>query len=190
MKRFMFLLVLVLMGGFVLTGCKGDKKAEETRHEEKIEGKEEIENLYLTEKEVKAFIKAFPVFVEITKKKEKEIGPLADKDDLVSGMKFAGELKEYKEEIDAALKDYGLTLESFGAAYAKVMSSFFYGQMGGASEQMKKLLDNPNITEEQKEEIRKNIKETEESEEMKVMKANWEIVKEYKSEIEELFKEK
>jgi len=190
MKRFMFLSVLLLLGSFVLTGCKGDKKADETSAEKKIEAKEEAENLLLTEKEVKAFIKAFPVFVEITKQKEKEIGPLADKEDLLSGMKFAGELKEYKEEIDAALKDYGFTLESFGAAYAKVMGAFFYGQMGGANEAMKKLLDNPNVPEEQKEEIRKNLKETEETKEMKALKENWEIVKKYKGEIENLFKEK
>jgi hypothetical protein len=86
MKRFMFLLVLLLIVGFFASGCKGDKKAGETSTEKKIEGKEELENLYLTEKEVKAFIKAFPVFVEITKKKEAEIGPLSDREDLVSGM--------------------------------------------------------------------------------------------------------
>lgn len=164
MKRFMFLSVLFLIVGFFAAGCKGDKKAGETSAEKKIESKEEKESLYLTEKDVKAFIKAFPVFVEITKKAEKEIGPLTDKKDLLSGMKFTGELKEYKEEVDAALKDYGFTLESFAATYAKVMGAFFYGQMGGASIE-------------------------DESEEAKAFKANWEIVKKYKSEIENLFKE-
>jgi len=189
MKRFMFLSVLLLLGSFVLTGCKGDKKADETSAEKKIEAKEEAENLLLTEKEVKAFIKAFPVFVEITKQKEKEIGPLADKEDLLSGMKFAGELKEYKEEIDAALKDYGFTLESFGATHNKILGAIVYGQMESATgEMMKKMLDNPNVPEEQKEEMRKSLKETEESGEMKASKENWKIVEKYRSEIENLFK--
>jgi len=129
------------------------------------------------------------VFVEITKQKEKEIGPLADKEDLLSGMKFAGELKEYKEEIDAALKDYGFTLESFGATHNKILGAIVYGQMESATgEMMKKMLDNPNVPEEQKEEMRKSLKETEESGEMKASKENWKIVEKYRSEIENLFK--
>jgi hypothetical protein len=190
MKRFMFLSVLLLLASFLATGCgKGEEKAGETSTEKRIEKKEEVESLYLTEKEVKAFIKAFPVFAEITRKKGEEVEPLTEREDLVSGVRFAGALKEYQEEIDAALKDYGFTLESFSAVHVKIMGAFVYGQMQGATEEMKKLLDNPNIPEEQKEEIRKSLKETEESEEAKASKKNWEIVKKYKSEIENLFKE-
>ncbi len=187
----MFLSVLFLLVGFLATGCsKGEEKTGETNAEKKMEKKEEDENLYLIEKEVKAFIKAYPVFVEITKKKEKDIEPLADNDDLVSGMKITAEFEEYKNEIDAALKEYGFTLESFGAAYGKIMAAYAYGQMAGAAEDMmKKMLNDPNVPEEQKEELRKSIKETEESEEMQASKKNWEIVKGYKSEIESLFKE-
>lgn len=187
MKRFAFLSVLFLIICFLPTCC--GKEEEKAAEEKKIE-KKEVENLYSTEKEVESFIKAFPVFVEITKKKEKDIEPLADKDDFASGMRLTGEFKEYKEEIDAALKDYGFTLESFGAAYGRIMAAYAYGQMAGATEEMmKKMLDNPNVPEEQKEELRKSIKEAEESEEMQATKKNWAIVEKYKGEIEELFKE-
>lgn len=191
MKKCMLLFVMFLVVSFLQTGCsKGEEKADKTSTEKKMENKEEEENLYLTEKEVKGFIKAFPVFVEITKQKEEDIEPLADKDDFASGMRLTTEFMKYKDEIDAALKEYGFTLESFSAAYGKIMAAYAYGQMAGATgEMMKKMLDNPNIPEEQKEEIRKSLKESEESEEMQASKKNWEIVKEYKSEIENLFEE-
>ena len=191
MKRFMFVFVLFLLVGFLAAGCKGKEKAGKSGETGAVKkAEEQAEDLLLTEKEVTNFIDAYPVFVEITRKKEKEIEPLTDKENLLSGMQFAEEFKEYAEEIEAALRKYGFTLESFGAAYAKVMGAFFYGQMRGAGGAMEKLLDNPDIPEEQKEEIRKSLEETEESEEMKATKENWELVKKHKSEIEELFKEK
>ena len=192
MKRFMFLFVLVVIVCFLSSGCgKGEEKAGEASAKKQIESKEKAEDLLLTEKEVTSFIDAYPVFVEITRKKEKEIEPLADKENLLNGVRFAEEFKEYGEELESALGKYGFTLESFGAAFGKIMGAIVYGQMESTTgEMMKKMLDNPNVPEEQKEEIRKNLKETEESAEMKAMKANWEIVKEYKDEIEELFKEK
>ena len=193
MKRFMCLLLLLLLVGFTITGCKGDKKAKESEKKSKIEEKTEAENLFLTEKEVKAFIKAFPVFVEITKQKEKEVKPLAEKENLLNEMKLVGEFKEYKEEVDGALKKYGFTLESFAATYGKVMGAFVYGQMdealGGSGEGMKKMLDNPLIPEAEKEEIRKSLKEAEESEEMKACKENWKIVKKHEGKIKNLFEE-
>jgi type III secretory pathway component EscV len=199
MKKLVFLSLVLLLAFFVLTGCKGEKKEKEAdvSTEKKIEEKEEAENLYLTEKEVKAFIEAFPVFVEITKKKEKEVEPLTDREDLLGGIKFAGEIKEYKEEIDAALKDYGFTFESFASAYGKVFSAVAYGEMAKAFEQagegMKQMLDNPLLSEEEKEEIRKNLeeaKEAKESEEMKACKENWKIVQKYEDEIIKILGEK
>jgi hypothetical protein len=192
MKRFILVSLSLLLVGFLTTGCgKGEEKATETSTEKKVKEEEKTEDLYLTEKEVIAFTSAYPVFVEITKKKEKDIEPLADKEDLLSSMKYSGELKEYKDEMDAALKEYGFTLESFGAAYGKIMAAYAYGQMQGATgEMMKKMLDNPDVPDERKEEIRKSIKEAEESEEMKACKENWEIVKKHKEELENLLKEK
>jgi type III secretory pathway component EscV len=191
MRKFMYLSVLFLLVGFLATGCKGKGKGEKTgvaSTEKKVE--EQAENLLLTEKEVTAFIEAYPVFVEITKKKEKEIEPLTDKENLVSGMQFAKEFEEYAEEIESALGKYGFTLESFGATHNKIMGAIVYSQMESATgEMMKKMLDNPNVPEEQKEEIRKNLKETEESEEIKAAKENWKIVEKYRSEIESLFRD-
>ncbi len=192
MKRFMLLFVLFVIVCFLATGCgKGEEKAGETSAKKQVESKEKAEDLLLTEKEVIAFIDAYPVFVEITKQKEKEVEPLADKRSPLSGMKFAEEFKEYAEEIEGALEKYGFTLESFGATHNKILGAIVYSQMESATGgMMKKMLDNPNVPEEQKEEIRKNLKETEESEEMKACKANWEIVEKHKSQIEKLFKEK
>ncbi|MBN1694898.1 hypothetical protein JW879_05815 [candidate division WOR-3 bacterium] len=189
MKRFVLLLVLLLLGGLVLTGCKGDKKAGETSARKEAAAKEEEENLYLTEQEVKSFIEAYPVFVEIIKRTEQEVKPLADKQSPLSGMQFAEEFKEYAEELEGSLGKYGFTLESFGATYSKILGAIVYSQMESATGgMMKKMLDNPNLSEEQKEEIRKNLKETEESEEMKASKENWKIVEKHMSEIEKLFK--
>ena len=192
MRKFALVVSVLLLAVLLTTGCggKGEEQSGETSSEKKIEKQEEAENLFLTEKEVKAFIKAYPKFVEITEKKKEDIEPLADKEDLISGMRITSEFKEYKEEIDAALKDYGFTLETFGMAYGKIMAAYAYGQMAGAAgEMMKKMLENPNVSEEQKEEIRKSMKEAEESEEMQASKANWEIVMKYQEEIENLLKE-
>jgi hypothetical protein len=195
----MFVPVLLLLVIFLMTGCKGEKSAgakEEMSAEKKTEEISEEVNLKLTEKELIAFMKAYPVFVDITKKKGEEVKPLADKDNLLSGMKMAGELKEYKEEVDKALKDYGFTLESFYEAYGKVMGAVFYGTMNEAMKQsgaeMKKILDNPDIPEESKAEIRESLKEmeeTEESEEMKANKENWKIVEKHKEELKKIFEE-
>jgi len=196
MRKFMFVPVLLLLVGFLMTGCKGEKSAgakEEASAKKKVEKASEEVNLKLTEKELIAFMKAYPVFVDITRKKGKEVEPLAEKDNLLSGMKMAGELKEYAEEVDKALKDYGFTLESFSAVYAKVMSAFAYGKMSEAMDkskkQMKQMLDNPNMPEEQKEEIREGLKELEESEEMKASKENWKIVKKHEEELTKIIKE-
>jgi hypothetical protein len=181
MKKFMLVPVALLLVCF-MTACCG-------KGEEKVQ--EKIENPYLTENDITAFTNAYPVFVEITKKKEAEIGPLAGREDLIGNMKATGEIKEYKAEIDAALKKYGFTLESFSVTHAKIMAAYAYGQMAETSGNvMKKMLENPNLSEEQKEEIRKNMQEAEESEEMKATKKNWEIVKKNKTELENLFKEK
>ncbi len=193
MKRFILLASVLLLVSFLTTGCggKGEEKSGETSSEKKIEETEEAENLYLTEQEVKAFIKAYPEFVKIIENIKEDFEPLADKEDLGSGMRLASEFKEKKEEIDAALKDYGFTLESFSATHVKIMTAYAYKQMAGATgEIMKKMLENPNVPEEQKEKIRKNMKEAEESEEMKANKSNLEIVEKYQEELESLFKEK
>ena len=190
MRKFMFLSVLFLLAGFLMPGCKGEKSEKESADisaGRKIEDK--VKDLSLTEKEVIAFIDAYPVFAEITRQKGEEIKPLTEKGTPLRGTRIAGELIEYKEEIDAALKKYDFTFETFSASLSKVMGAYAYGQMSGVSVEMKKLLDNPNIPEEQKEQIRKSIKEAESSEEIQASKKNWEIVQKYKSEIERLFQE-
>lgn len=199
MRRFVFVPVLLLLVIFLVTGCKGEKSAgakEEVGTEKKIEEASEKVDLKLTEKELIAFMKAYPVFVDITKKKGEEVKPLTEKDNLLSGMRMAGELKEYKDEVDKALKDYGFTFESFSAAYGKVMGAVFYGTlsegMKQSSAEMKKMLDNPDIPEESKEAIRESLKEmeeTEETEEMKANKENWKIVEKHKEELKKILEE-
>jgi hypothetical protein len=201
MRKFMFLLVLLLLGSFAITGCKkGAKKAEEARKtgtEQKIEEKVKAEDLLLTEKEVQSFLKACPVFLEISKKYGKEVEGLTEKKNVMTDMRVLHEYAEYKEEYDAALKEYGYTLESFAATFGKIMGTFAFGEaskaMGGAGESMKKILDNPLVPKESKEEVKKNLAELEEyqkTEEGKAFKENWTIVEKYEDEIKALFEKK
>jgi hypothetical protein len=198
MKKFMFLLVLLLVGFSAVTGCKkGEKKADQAREkstEQKIEEKGKAEDLSLTEKEVQSFIKACPVFLEITKKYGKEVERLADSKNPINDMKVLGEYSEYKEEMEGALKEYGFTFESFSSTFGKIMGTIAFGEKDKATEMardgLKKMLDNPAVPEKSKEEVRKNLKELEEyeeSEEGKVLKKNWTIVEKYEDELKELF---
>ncbi len=197
MKKFIFLVALPLFVCFAETGCKKGAKESpgaQKSSEEKTEEKTKAKDLSLTEKEVKSFVNALPAFIEFAKSKEKEITAMVEKEKSISGLEVANEYIEYKEEIDKVLGKYGFNLESFSSTYAKVMSTFAYGQMdkaiGAGGENMKKMLDNPMIPEKEKEEIRKNLKEYEESEEMKACKGNWEIVEKYEDEIKEILEEK
>ena len=116
MKSLVFLSVLFLLVSFLAAGCKGKEKAGKSGETGAVKkAEEQAEDLLLTEKEVTNFIDAYPVFVEITKQKEKEVEPLAGKKSPLSGMQFVEEFKEYAEEIEAALGKYDFTLESFGA---------------------------------------------------------------------------
>jgi ABC-type phosphate/phosphonate transport system substrate-binding protein len=200
MRKFMFLLVLLLVGVFTVTGCKkGEKKAaqaEETGTEQKIE-KEVKADLLLTEKEVQSFLKALPVFLEISKKHGKEVESLTDKENVMTDMRVLQEYTEYKEEFDAALKKYGYTFESFSATFGKVMGTFAFGEtskaLGETREGMKKLLDNPLVPKESKEEVKKSLKEFEDylkTEEGKAFKENWTIIEKYENEIKALFEKK
>ncbi|MEO0292797.1 MAG: hypothetical protein ABIN61_01065 [candidate division WOR-3 bacterium] len=202
MKRFIFLSVVLFLSVFASIGC-GKKKektkgTEETRIYEKKGQKAETKDLLLTEKEVELFIKACPTFIEICKRHGKKIENWAEAGDknLFADMRILEEWREYKDEIDRELKGYGFTFESFFETYSKIISSFFYGQMGQSMgmvrEEMKKMLENPNIPEEQKQEIReslKNLEKEEETEETKALRKNWEVVKKYEKEIKKIFEQ-
>lgn len=196
MKRFISLLILLFCISFALTGCKGSKEASQaekasadTKTEEEAETTK-IEELSLTEKEVKSFIEAYPVFMKIAKEVNEEFKGLSDSKSLLKGIK-AG--KEYEEKVNRALKEYGFTMEGFIATYGKIMGTFFYMKSAEfrekTRENMKEMLKNPAIPEEQKKEIKENLEEMEEeeeSDEIKGYKKNWEIVKKYQDKIEEL----
>jgi hypothetical protein len=201
MKKFMFLLVLLLIGAFAITGCKkGEKKtdvSEETSTEQKTEEKVDAKDLLLSEKEVQSFIKACPVFLEITKKYGKEVEGLATSKNPINDMQILEKYPEYKREIEMSLKEYGFTFESFSATFGKIMGTFAFGEknkaVAVARDGMKKMLDNPAVPEESKEEVRKNLRELEEeekSEEGQAFKQNWKIVEKYEDQIKAIFEEK
>jgi len=197
MKQFKSLVVLLFLLSFAITSCKGDKKtkeAGETSAEQKIEGKTESEDVLLTEKEVKAFLEAFPIFIKFVNQKEQEVERLPDSKNVLRAMKTGHTFMKYKEELDKALKAYGFTIESFVLTQAKVMGTFAYMQLDEArkasKENMQEMLNNPNIPEAQKNEIKNELKELEESEETKEIadyKENCKIVTKYQDEIESLF---
>lgn len=197
MKKFVFLLVLLMLGTFATTGCKkAEKTAEEAREtgiDKRVEEKVKAEKFLLTEQEVQSFIKAYPVFVEICKRHEKEV---SDDVSVLNDARMLQEYGEYKEEFDGALKKYGHTLESFAATFVKVMGTLAFGAtteaMGGGAEGMKQMLDNPNLPQESREEIEKSLAKIEEfkkSEEGKACEENWPIVKKYEGELKALFEE-
>ncbi len=197
MKQFKSLVVLFFLLSFAITSCKGDKKtkgAGETSAEQKIEGETESEDILLTEKEVKAFLEAFPVFTEFVNQKEQEVERLPDSKNVLTAMKTGHAFMKYKEELDKILKAYGFTTESFVSTHVKVMGTFAYMQLDearkAAKENMQEMLNNPNISEAQKNEIKNELKELEKSEETKEIadyKENCKIVTKYQDEIKRLF---
>jgi len=99
MKQFKSLVVLFFLLSFAITSCKGDKKtkgAGETSAEQKIEGETESEDILLTEKEVKAFLEAFPVFTEFVNQKEQEVERLPDSKNVLTAMKTGHAFMKYK----------------------------------------------------------------------------------------------
>lgn len=198
MKRFLSIIALIIFITFTLTGCQaGDQgsEAQPAETEETTEAETDTEDLLLTENEVKSFIEAHPVFYKITKEKMEELEKAGESKNVFQALRGSKEYEEYVKDVNKALDKYGFNIQSFSNAYQKVMSAYFYMQTQKGREQskenMKKMLENPNIPKEQKKEIQKSLddlEEAEESEEVKAIKKNWEIVKKYKEEIENLDK--
>lgn len=191
MKRFTFFIVFFLIFSFLLVGCGGgqDSPADEPSSKEDVKT-EDAEDLLLTEKEVKSYLKAAPAYVKVMKELSEKYEGINTK----NVMRGAVAAKKALREINSTLKPYGFTMESFFAVQAKVLGT--YGYMMGLEAkkqtlpQLKEMLNNPNIPEEQKEEIKESIKEMEEvedTEESKVYRKNMKIVKEYKGKLDDLF---
>ena len=199
MKRLVILFTVLFLISALFVGCR---RAAESPAEEvtgRTEGKGEFsdtDDVLLTEKEVKAFIKAHPVFTEVAKKEGEKFEGM-DKS-VFKALKGGRQAAKFVEKINKVLKPYGFDMESFMVTYGKIMGTFSY-QMGleakklakGNIKSMKDLLDNPNIPEDQKESIRESIEELEkedDSEEAKAYKKNVAILEKYKVDLEELFK--
>ena len=200
MKRFAWILVILLVVSLLLVGCRrGDSPASGIG--KKVTGKlefDDVDDLEQTDKEIKAFIKAFPVFKETAEKEGQKLDALSKKG-LFGTMKGGKEALKVQKKFDKVLKPYGFTFEAFAMTLAKVMATYGYS-MGLEAEKlakdnietMKKMLDNPMLSDEEKEEIRESIEELEKgevSEEMKAFKKNAKVLKKYKDELEELFEE-
>jgi len=200
MKKFALLFVLLLLVSGLFVDCRRGEDTPAPGIGKKIGRKLEFDNaddMLLTDKEVKAFIKAYPDFMKIAEKEGEKLKGIGGKD-LLKAMKGGRQALKSVKKINKALKPHGFTIESYMKTYAKIFGTYGYMMMGetkklakGNIKSMKALLDNPNIPEEQKEEIREAIKELEkedDSEEAKAYKKNIRIIKKYKEDLENLLK--
>ena len=200
MKRLTWIVVILLFASLMLVGCRGgDSPAGGIgkKGTEKLEF-DDADELELTEKEIKAFIKAFPAFKETAEKEGEKFEALSKKG-FFGAMKTGKEALKVQKKFNKVLKPYGFTFESFTMTFAKVMGT--YGFMMGLEakklakdniEAMKKMLDNPMLSEEEKEEIKESIEELEkmdDSEEAKAYKKNIKLLEKYKDELDKLFEE-
>ena len=199
MKRFIILFTVLFLISSLFVGCRRAAESPVEEVTRKTEGKTEFsdtDDVLLTEKEVKAFIKAHPVFVEVAKKEGEKFEGI-DKN-VFKALKGGRQAVKSVKKINKALKPYGFDMESFMVTYGKIMGTVAY-KMGleakklakGNIKSMKDLLDNPNIPEDQKESIRESIEELEkedDSEEAKAYRKNIPILEKYKVDLEMLFK--
>jgi hypothetical protein len=198
MKRLTSIFIVLLLASLLLVSCRGgDSPAGGIgkKGTEKLEF-DNADELELTESEVKAFIKAFPAFKEAAEKEGEKLEGISKKG-VLGAMKGGKEYLKSAEKLNKVLKPYGFTMDTFLATFGKVMGTYGY-KMGlemkkmakDNIEAMKKMLDNPSLSEEEKEEIRKSIKELEEeddSEEAKAYKKNLKILEKYEGELEVIF---
>lgn len=198
MKRLTWILVILLLSSVLLVNCRrGDSPAGGIGKKitEKLEF-DETDELELTEKEVKAFIKAFPAFKEVAEKEGEKLEGLSKKG-VFGAMKGGKEALKSAEKINKVLKPYGFTMETFLQTFGKIMGTYGYTMALEAKklakdnvEAMKKMLENPMVSDEEKEEIRESIEELEkedDSEEAKAYKKNVKILEKYQDELEEVF---
>ena len=200
MKRLTWILVILLLSSFLLVNCKrGDSPAGGIGKKvtEKLDF-DETDELELTENETKAFIKAFPAFKEVAEKEGEKLGALSKKG-IFGAMKGGKQALKSAKKLNKALKPYGFTMETFLQTFGKIMGTYGYTMALEAKKlgkdninAMKKMLDNPMLSEEDKKEIKETIKELEkvdDSEEAKAYKKNIKILEKYKDEIDKLFEE-
>jgi hypothetical protein len=198
MKRFAWVLVILLLSSFLLVNCRrGDSPAAGIGKKvtEKLEF-DDTDKLELTEKEVKAFIKAFPDFKEAAEKEGEKLESISKKG-VLGGIKGGREYMKSAKKLNKVLKPYGFTMDTFLQTFSKVMATYGYKMSLEAKKlakdnigAMKKMLDNPMLSEEEKDEIRESIKELEEmddSEEAKAYKKNLKILEKYEDELEIVF---
>jgi hypothetical protein len=199
MKRCAILFVVLLLLSALLVNCRGRGESPIPGVGKKGGGNLEFDNadeLLLTDNEVKSFIKAFPDFKK-TMEEEGEKLKGHDPKNIYSSYKTGKKALKSLEKINKVLKPYGFTFDSYMQTYAKIAGTFGYTMAleakklaKGEIENMKSLLDNPNIPEDQKEEIRESLKELEkmdDSEEAKAYKKNMKIIKKYEDDLKDLF---
>lgn len=200
MKKFALLFAFLLLVSFIFVDCRRGGDSPVPGIGKKIGKKlefDDTDDLLVTENEVKSFVKAYPVFMEIAKKEGEKLEGLAGKN-VLKAMKSGRQAIKSVNKINKALKPYGFDMESFMKTFIKVQASHAYMMMGGMDKlmeenikRMKETLKDPNMPDEAKEEIRESIKEMEEqmeSEEAKAHKKNAEILEKYKDDLKELFK--
>lgn len=200
MKRLTWILVILLLASFLLVNCRrGDSPAGGIGKKitEKLEF-DDTDELELTENEVKAFIKAFPAFKKAAEEEGEKLESISKKGP-VGAVTGGRQYVKSAKKLNKVLKPYGFSMESFLQTFGKVMASYGYKMTLETQKlakenigEMKKMLDNPMLSEEDKDEIRESIKELEEmedSEEAKAYKKNLKILEKYDDELQVVFDE-
>ncbi len=197
MRKVALILVILVLIPLALVNCRGKGDSPIPGVGKKIGEKldfDDTDDLVLTEKEVKAFIKAFPVFKETIEKEGEKLEDIGK--GLFKTMKGGREALKSMKKLNKVLKPYGFTMETFMKSYAKIFGTFGY-MMGMEAKKlamdnvgaMKKMLDNPALSAEEKKEIEESIKELEkgdDTEEARVYKKNMRILEKYKKELEDI----
>ena len=197
MKKSIILFIALLFFFPLFEGCKkGTKAPAEEVIRESVEPVVDTVDFLLTENEVRAFIKAYPVFIETINEKGRMFEEY-DKN-LLKTTEKGEQVSESEEKLNKVLKPYGFDLKSFMVTYGKITEAYSHTTMIDAQEiaernikEMKRLLEKPYISAEQKEEMRKIIKEIEKEKDIEknqIYKKNTVIVQKHKDKLEKIFK--
>lgn len=195
-QRIGILLVLLCVFFVNAVGCKKEMETTEASTVKKNTEKVKFTDtggLLLTEEEVRSFVEAVPAFKKVLKK---EGFNDTDKNIFIAFQSRNTSMINF-DSINNALKPYGFDLEGFLSTYGKIKGTYNYMMKLETNKtsradikRMKELLEKPYIDEEQKEQMKKLIKETEDeekTEEAMVYRKNMLIVKKYGDKLKMFF---
>lgn len=183
MKAFSFLLIVMLISLLVL-GCGGDSKQDSDDSGAFSDDKatSNFEHVKLTEDQMDHYVKVHQKFVEVSKEVVEEHEQYENKDDFMTALKAMKMGRKYGKQYQKILKSEGFSEKEFGNVHGtiteiwgilwqqKIFASIGGGKgIGGLADHsitmMESMLNNPNIDDETKENLEKQIEEAKSSRE-------------------------